>query len=266
MNCSVTKRLRIVPGTLDDYGRLAHYHYRDGSLGPLAGIFALKPISPLSGLSCRDTVGVIVYTMPAAGLELRNAATGNFLAGLDRSTQLALINRNIRCISRVIIEPRFRGLGLAVRLVRETMPRMNVPIIEAMAVMGMVNPFFEKARMKSYAAPLHERCVELVEAFSTVGIEQSELVDAELMQRKLDMLQWPAADFIEARIRKFLQSYGKRQNMTPGIERTRYILSKLTARPIYYVWFNPAICIPSTTAKRWTIENGRLTKNERQGK
>jgi hypothetical protein len=240
MNCSVTKRLRIVPGTLDDYGRLAHYHYRDGSLGPLAGIFALKPVSPLSGLSCRDTVGVIVYTMPAASLELRNAATGNFLTGLDRSTQLALINRNIRCISRVIIEPRFRGLGLAVRLVRETMPRMNVPIIEAMAVMGMVNPFFEKAGMKPYAAPLHERCVELVEAFSAVGIEHPDVsgVDAELVQRKLDTLQRPAADFIEGRIKRFLQSYGKRRNMPLGLVRTRYILSKLTARPIYYIWFN----------------------------
>ncbi len=257
MICSVTKKLQIVPGTFDDYRRLAHYHYRDSSLGPLAGIFALKPVSPLSGLSCRDTVGVIVYTMPAAGLELRNAATGNFFAGLDRSTQLALINKNIRCISRVIIEPRFRGLGLAIRLVRETMPRMNVPIIEAMAVMGMVNPFFEKAGMKPYAAPLHERCVELVEAFSAVGIEENELLDAELVQRKFDALLPPGSGFIEGSTSgRFLQSYGKRRNMPPGMERTRYILSKLTERPIYYIWFNPAICIPSTTAKRWTIENG----------
>jgi len=232
--CSVTKHLRIVPGTLDDYNRLAHYHYRSGSLGPLAGIFVLKPAST----SPTDVVGVIVYKMPCVGAELRNAATGNFFAGLDRSTQLTLINKNIRCISRVIIEPRFRGLGLAVRLVSETMPRLNVPIIEAMAVMGMVNPFFEKAGMKAYEAPLPQRCAEFVEALSVVGIEQSEIVDAEMVQRKLDALRWPAADFIEGRIRKFLQSYGKRRNMTPGIERTRYILSKLTARPIYYIWFN----------------------------
>jgi hypothetical protein len=239
MNCSVTKRLRIVPGTLDDYGRLAHYHYRDGSLGPLAGIFALKPVSPLSGLSCRDTVGVIVYTMPAASLELRNAATGNFLTGLDRSTQLALINRNIRCISRVIIEPRFRGLGLAVRLVRETMPRMNVPIIEAMAVMGMVNPFFEKAGMKAYAAKMPVRCVKLIEAFSAVGIEEEELIDAEEVQRKVEQLGRREGELIERQIRDFLQSYGQRRYEKNSLERTRFVLSKLTFRPVYYIWFNP---------------------------
>jgi hypothetical protein len=237
MICSVTRKLQVVPGTLDDYKHLAHYHYRGGPLGPLAGIFVLK----LASTRPSDVVGVIVYTMPAANLELRNAATGDFLAGLDRSTQLALINKNIRSIGRVIIEPRFRGLGLAVRLVSETMPRLNVPIIEAMAVMGMVNPFFEKAGMKAYEAPLPQRCVELVEALSVVGIEQSEIVDAELVQRKLDALHWPAADFIEGQIRKFLQSYGKRRNMPQGMERTRYMLSKLTERPIYYIWFNPNV-------------------------
>jgi GNAT superfamily N-acetyltransferase len=240
-DCSVTKKLQIVPGMLDDYRQLAHYHYRDSSLGPVAGVFILKPASPLPGLSRRNTVGVIVYTMPTACLELRSAATGNFLAGLDRSTQLAVINKNIRRISRVIIEPRFRGLGLATRLVRETMPRINVLIIEAMAVMGMVNPFFEKAGMKPYAAALPQRCVMLIEAFSAAGIEENQLFDAEFVQQKLDALRWPAADFIEDRIRKFLQSYGKRRNMPPCLERTRYILSKLTERPIYYIWFNPAI-------------------------
>ncbi len=185
-----------------------------------------------------ETVGVIVYTMPAPGLELRNIATGNLFAGFDRSTQLALINKNFRCIARVIIEPRFRGLGLATRLVRETMPQVNVPIIEALAVMGQVNPFFEKAGMKAYTAPIPQRCVELIEAFSLVGIEQAELIDADLASRKLSELRWPKADFIEKRIRHFLMSYGRRRDMPAGLERTKFILTKLTYRPVYYIWFN----------------------------
>jgi hypothetical protein len=233
--CSICKKIQVVPGCYEDYDKLACYHYRDSNPGPFVAIFTLKDIRQ------PNPVGVIVYKMPCVGAELRNTATGNFLTGLDRSTQLALINKNIRCISRVIIEPRFRGLGLAVRLVSETMPQMNVPIIEAMAVMGMVNPFFEKAGMKPYEAPLPQRCAELVEALSIVGIEENELLDSKVVQRKLDSLRWPAADFIEGQICKFLQSYGKRRNMPPGIERTRYILSKLTERPIYYIWFNPKL-------------------------
>ena len=29
--------------------------------------------------------------------------------------------------------------------------------------------------------------------------------------------------------------------MLPGIERTRYILSKLTERPAYHIWFHPTL-------------------------
>ena len=243
--CSVCKKLRIVPGCLDDYKQLTHYHYRDSRTGPFAAIFALRPDSTLVGRSCTKTVGVIVYRTSTPSLELRNIATGNFFAGFEKSTQLSLINKNIRCISRVIIEPRFRGLGLAGRLVRQTMPEMNVPIIEAMAVMGLVNPFFEKAGMKAYTAKMPARSIRLIEAFSMVGIEEEQLINAEKVQRKLDRLPSPQAWFIELEIKRFLQSYGKRRNMQAGLERTRCILSKLTVRPIYYIWFNPRFTVTS---------------------
>ncbi len=245
-NCSICKKLRIIRGCLDDYKQLAHYHYLNNQPGPSAAIFALKPVPELAGASHTKTVGVIVYTMPSPSLELRNVATNNFFAGFDKSTQLALFNKNIRCISRVIIEPRFRGLGLASRLVRQTMPEMNVPVIEAMAVMGLVNPFFEKAGMKAYTANMPVRCIQLIEALSIVGIEQRELIHPQRVQRKLNQLPAPKAKFIELEIRRFLQSYGKRRNSQPGLERTRYILSKLTFRPLYYIWFNPRYSILDT--------------------
>lgn len=238
-SCTVCKRLQIVPGDMDDYKQLARYHYRDSRLGPLAAIFVLKPRPGSAGRLGRQSIGVIVYTMPVPSLELRNIATGGFFAGFDRSTQLALINKNIRCIGRVIIEPRFRAIGLASRLVRETMPQMNVPVIEAAAVMGMVNPFFEKAGMKPYTAKPPARCVRLIEALSMVSVEERELIDPLGVQRKLERLDERQAEFLELEIRRFLQSYGKRRDMPDGLERTRYVLSKLAARPIYYVWFNP---------------------------
>jgi hypothetical protein len=181
--------------------------------------------------------------MPSVGAELRNIATGNVFAGFDNRTRLGLINKNIRCISRVIIEPRFRGLGLASRLVRETMPKMDVPIIEAMAVMGLVNPFFEKAGMTSFTAKMPVRCIQLVEALSTVGIEERELIDAEEVQRKVKRLGRREGEFIELQIKHFLQSYGERRYEEAGLERMRFVLSKLTFRPVYYIWFNPKLVI-----------------------
>lgn len=232
-NCSVTKRIKIGAGNIEDYRKLACYHYRDSSLMAYVAIFAMR----FGG----ETVGVVVYRMPSSRCELRNVATGNLFAGFDRMTQLALINKNIRCISRVIIEPRFRGLGLASRLVRETMPRTGVPIIEGMAVMGLINPFLERAGMTAYTVEMPARCVRLIEALNIVRIEKEELVDPQKVQQKLNKLRRGEAEFIELEIEAFLQSYGKRRDMSAGLERTRFVLSKLTFRPVYYVWFNPEL-------------------------
>jgi len=238
-NCSVCENLKIVTGDIDDYNRLSRFHYRDSGFGAFAAIFAIRPIERLAGWGGTGTVGVIVYTMPCIGCELRGAAMGDVFSGFDRSTRLALLNRNIRCICRVIIEPRFRGLGLAGRLVRETMGLMAVPVIEAMAVMGSVNPFFEKAGMRAYSAPMPARCVQLIEAFSAAGIEREQLTDSASVQRAIERLPERKAEFIEREIRSFLAGYGKRANMSPGLLRTSYIISRLTARPSYYIWFNP---------------------------
>jgi len=250
--CTVTRNLEVVRGTRADYESLSHYHYREPNMGPYAAIFALK--GKFRTATNLETVGVIVYSMPTAGAQMRNIATGGIFAGLDKWMRLALINKNIRTISRVIIEPRFRSLGLAVRLVKETMSIMDVPFVEALAVMGRANPFFEKAGLTRYDVPISTSCVRLIEAFSAVGIDEQDLIDAKIVQRDLDNLRTEdrgqRADFIEDEMTRFLQSYGERRLMQPGIERTRFVLNKLTdsprfvgeaGRPVYYIWRNPNV-------------------------
>ncbi len=236
--CSIHKELEVVPGDMNDYRSLARYHYRDGPPAVVKAVHVIRPTRSLSSLG-RRPVGVIVYTMPNARVELRNAATGGAFRGLDRQTELELLNRHVRCLARAIIEPRFRGIGLAVRLVRETLPRLNVPLVEALGVMPLVNPFLEKAGMKFFAPRVPVAQVELLEALSAVGIEEDDLVDPETVQRKLDRLAPGAGDFLEDRVRRFLKSHGTRRTMPRGIERTRYLLGKLTHRPAYYIWINP---------------------------
>jgi GNAT superfamily N-acetyltransferase len=236
--CSLHRELEIVPGDMSDYRLLAAYHYRDGRPVGIKAVYAVRPKRTLGALG-RRPVGVIVYAMPNPRVELRTVATNGAFHGLDRQTELELLNRHIRCLARVIVEPRFRGIGLAVRLVRETMPRLNVPLVEALGVMPLVNPFLERAGMRCFEPRVPVEHVELLEAFSVVGIEEDDLVDPERVQRGLDGLRAAARAFIEARIRRFLKSHGSRRTMPDGLARTRYILARLTHRPAYYLWSNP---------------------------
>jgi len=238
--CSIARELQIVAGDMGDYEQLEAYHYRDDRPVAIKAVFALRPRQPSHPLR-RRPAGVIVYAMPNPRVALRRQATGGVFAGLDRQTELALLNRNVRCIARVIVEPRFRGIGLASRLVRETMPRMEVPIVEALGVMPIVNPFLERAGMKAFEPRTRVEHVEMLEALSTVGIEGHDLVDARAVQDKLDRLAEPTLEFLETHVQRFLRSHGRRRAMPSGLERTRYILGKLTERPAYYIWFHPKL-------------------------
>jgi hypothetical protein len=243
-DCTLLRHLRLVRADMSAYRRLARYHYRNEPEGnrPAAAVFALLQQHP-AHRRFGNIAGVIVYSMPAAALQLRNLATAGRFTGLGgQAEQLKLVNENIRCISRVIIDPRYRGLHLATSLVAQTMPQMNTPIVEALAVMGRVHPFFELAGMTAYTGPLPARCAVLAEALDMVGVpihaDSALSLDAAAVNRKLAALPKDKSAFIERYIRQFLQAYGRRRNMPPGPERTRFILSRLAARPVYYIWFN----------------------------
>jgi hypothetical protein len=236
--CTLHRKLHIVEGDMKDFESLARYHYRDDRPVAVKAVYTLRARHASPPFDDKPA-GVIVYAMPNPRVELRDAATDGLFMGLDRQSGLALLNRNVRCISRLVLDPRCRGIGLASRLVRQTMPRLNVPILEALGVMPSVNPFLEKAGMKPYVPPMPLHHVDLLEAFSAVGIEEEDLVYPKLVQAKMDALSWPACDFLEIRIEQFLKSHGRRRTMPPDLNRTRYILGKLTHRPVYYIWHNP---------------------------
>jgi N-acetylglutamate synthase-like GNAT family acetyltransferase len=64
-----------------------------------------------------------------------------------RSQNLRFANRHIRTISRIIVHPQFRSLGLSTALVRCLCDNCDTQYIEAIAMMAKAHPFFERAGM-----------------------------------------------------------------------------------------------------------------------
>ena len=89
--------------------------------------------------------------------------------------------------------------------------------------------------MTAIQPPVPRHIMEMRASFDVIGIEDRLLLDPEAVQRRLDTLEMNAGLFIDGMMRSFLQPYGKRRHMQPGIERTQFILSKLAERPVYYV-------------------------------
>jgi ABC-type ATPase with predicted acetyltransferase domain len=58
------------------------------------------------------------------------------------------LNKNLSIINRVVIHPKYRTIGLGVKLIRETLPFAGTPYVELIAVMPKYSPFAEKEACK----------------------------------------------------------------------------------------------------------------------
>lgn len=87
-----------------------------------------------------ETIGVIVYGYGPLALKARNIATNNIYVRNGKQ-----MNRELRTISRVVILPKYRGIGLSVKIIKDTKHLVGVRFIEILSVMGVNNPFAIKA-------------------------------------------------------------------------------------------------------------------------
>jgi GNAT superfamily N-acetyltransferase len=170
--------LVVSRGTSRDYAELARFHYLPGRPATWAGVWVVRyvegdrpggigkrtrlpvgfardgrdhgqtslPMPPGSRLAA-----VAVLSYPTVNSAARDRALG--MVGWPAARKLALANRDVRTISRVVVHPQFRGVGLASRLVRVICEQSPTRWVEAYAVMGRVHPFFEKGGMKRYDPP-----------------------------------------------------------------------------------------------------------------
>jgi GNAT superfamily N-acetyltransferase len=221
---TVWKHLHIQAGTLADYAALRDFHYRSGPPGAVKRIFVARYDGP--GLGGDDAAhemhaGVIVESLPSLGCSLRTLALpGRFHCG-NRSLDAASLNRDLRTISRVIVHPIFRSVGLAVKLVQHLLAHAETPYVEALAAMGRVHPFFERAGMHAFDRPALPGAVRLLAAMEQEGVRAMDLVDPDRLK---------LSPFLLAELRRFA---GKK---VATQELIAFARQRLLSQPVYYVW------------------------------
>ena len=143
----VPGRLTVAVGTSADYRPLAAFHYRAGPPATWAKVVAVRHTAPWQLASDPATPGravaVGVLSWPTAVSRPRRE-----VFGLDRGdfgAQVRFANAHLRTVSRVVVHPQFRGLGLA-RVVIVTLCELcPTRFVEASAAMGAAHPMFERS-------------------------------------------------------------------------------------------------------------------------
>jgi len=162
----------IREGTINDYHVLARFHYRAAE--PATVVRVLRADDPAAG-TCKgalvaDPVGVLVVSMPTLNGRWRELAWPGRYSGPDRRENAGRLNRELRCISRVIVDPRHRASGVATALVREYLRHPLTPATEAVAAMGVCCPFFRRAGMIQYTLAPSERDARLADAIAAADL------------------------------------------------------------------------------------------------
>jgi ABC-type lipoprotein export system ATPase subunit len=153
--CSLTKEMHIEEGTTADYKALSIFHYRSAKLPPPRKIFTLK--------RGQETCGVIVYSHPPPTMFGRSHVWKGTLQQL---------RKEVSTITRVIIHPKYRSIGLGIKIVKETLPLAGTPYVETLAVMAKYNPFFEKAGMQKITeSKPNPHLIKAIEKLAALGFK-----------------------------------------------------------------------------------------------
>jgi energy-coupling factor transporter ATP-binding protein EcfA2 len=245
VECSLVKEFTVVPGVLDDWRKLSGFHYRSHSCGATREIFTLQQ---------RDwLIGVIVYAYPPPNCGGRGLV-------LPRMPMKEL-NAKLSIISRIVIHPKYRSIGLGAKLIRDTLPRVGTPYVEMVAVMAKYNPFAEKAGMRNVVTKdPPEEAVRLAEVLKGFGFDLQLLGSERYVRSKLEAL---SAEQIVAlrgsfvkndhqRFRKEIaacrhMAYGTTKAYREGIENADLgklaklvrIVGVLLQTKVYLFWENP---------------------------
>ena len=233
----------IVEGCRADYLKLKVHHYRAGNPMAITRVLAIHDHTPraadryLARPATQQTIAVLVESLPALSCRLRDEALGGRYGHLRPKPRSQLLNEELRCISRVIVDPRHRGLGLAVALVKHALATATTRYTEALAVMGRVSPFFERAGMTVYERPMLPTAQRAIAAMRFVGIEPNELALPSQMMRHLGALSGSHRTMLTRALSRWYRSVGGRGNAGPLhlTELLHAARQSLLACPVYYL-------------------------------
>ncbi len=197
----------IRPGRIGDYATLSGWHYLAGPPAAHLRVWAIDAPPALRSWGAPRLAAVCVVSPPVPYVRGRNRAFHGRYAGPDRAAARRRLNDEVECISRVIVHPIYRGLGLAVRLVRHAVETAEKPVVEALAAMGALHPLFERAGLQRLDLPPAEPAARLLSAAEVVGLGPAELTAVEPVRHWLTAPPNPSArQFLQRELDRFART------------------------------------------------------------
>ncbi len=194
-----TPQIVVERGTMRDYAALASTHYRKARPARPACVLTARLREPERVGHDGSVVGALVVSFPTLNSAVREVAWPGRYATRDRSANARRLNEEVRTLSRAVVDPRFRGLGVAVELVRAYLGDPLTERTEGVGVMPGVSNFLEAAGMTRHELPIRPSDARLLDALVHAGVEEWRLAQGTVaFARAVD---GSSAAFVERELR-----------------------------------------------------------------
>lgn len=235
----IINRLQVCEGNQSDYFTLARYHYEPLLTFPPTKVFKVVG-NRRYATHFPNPVAVIVFTQPFPDIAARNKATANFFKQhQSQAENLRLLNDYCLYCARLITDPRYLRKGIATYLLKETLNRLQIPIVETLTPIDFTNRMYTNAGFELYYTPAPLKFTRLMNALRGVGLDVHDVTCHQLIDMRLEHLPPYRRVWIEKEIALFLSGFRNAARFEPGPKRTKFILSKVPPPQAYLIWFNP---------------------------
>lgn len=133
--CSMLDDVVVDRGTTQDWTALKPLHYAAGNPATVHSIWrATHP-------KIDGPAGVVVASYPDLHSAARNLATDSRYKNVQDRRTASVLNREVVKISRIVVAPQVRGIGVAHKMLNEVVPRLGARYVECVTSMSRWSGF-----------------------------------------------------------------------------------------------------------------------------
>lgn len=219
------EEITLTRGRVRDYAHFARWHYLGpGRPGPTSDVFLARHEG--------RAVAIAMFGYPHLLLAARSASLPAFAPSCIVKTGARGLNLNVRLLQRVVVEPRYRGIGVALKLIQHGLASLDVPYVECVAQMGGICDFLTGAGfVRECDMPVPPSVLRLRRYLELRGLGVRDLL-------REGGVTADVASLVSAVTRSRVQTgFGSRRSvgdLPPAA--VRKALLRLEARPVYFLW------------------------------
>ncbi|ARN57159.1 GNAT family N-acetyltransferase [Sedimentisphaera salicampi] len=203
----------------EQYDEFERWHYCASRPGLVCEAFLLRGIDG-------EKAGIITFSYPPANCAGRNVVFARLLKRFPQAggQRLRAVNAHFRIVSRIVILPEYRGLGIGRKFLIKTVQFCRAGCVEALSASGRLGNLFVSAGFKRFRPAESGKKIRLKGLLAQNRIPLGPASKAE-RQKKLDKISSAERQKIQRAAVNLLKSYGSLPKRAEG-----QILEKATEK------------------------------------